>query len=91
MVEMISTTTGAKGQNVDLHPYCCSKIDVFCALIAARKRNDVKAMMDQLMKNEALVIEINQLRTSSPFAIPSQQPFMQQGSPKGEGLPLRLI
>jgi hypothetical protein len=73
--EMIKTTIGAKGQKVDLHPYCCSKIGIFCALIAARKRNDVNAMMDQLIKNEALVIEISQLRTSSPFATPNQQPF----------------
>lgn len=51
----------------------------------------MKAMIERLMKNEALVIEMSQLRTSSPFAISSQQPFMQEGLPEVEDLPLRLI
>lgn len=71
MVEMTSTSTGARGQKFDVQPYSCSKRGFFWALTAARKRKDVKPMIAQLVKKDALVMAMSQFRTSFPPAMVS--------------------
>lgn len=47
--------------------------------MAARKRNEVKAMMAQLMKKEALVMAMSQLRTSRPPANLNSLVMLREG------------
>lgn len=62
---MIRAITGASGHRGECHAYAgLVRRVLFCALMAARKRKEVKAMMAQLMKKEALVMAMSQLRTS---------------------------
>jgi hypothetical protein len=62
--ETASTKIGASGHHLDDQAKGSANSVRPCALTAARNRKDVRPMTAQLVKNEALVIETSQLRTS---------------------------
>jgi hypothetical protein len=69
MDEMTRTMIGARGQKFDFQPNSCWKRGFFWAFTAARKRKDVKPMIAQLVKKDALVMAMSQFRTSFPPAL----------------------
>ena len=60
---------GARGHMDDFHAYISENSSSFCARSAIWNRQLVKEMIIQLVKKEALVIEINQFKTFEPPAI----------------------
>jgi hypothetical protein len=59
---------GDEGHADDFQAYFWLKISSPCAFNARWKKKVVNAMMAQFEKNDALVIEMNQLRASVPPA-----------------------
>lgn len=71
--EISINQAGARGHKVDLHAYISVKSGSFCASSVRWNRQLTNAMMIQLVKKEALVIEISQFKTVSPPAKVYQQ------------------
>lgn len=67
--EISISQPGASGHAEDFQAYTCWKSGSFWALIDLWNRQLVKEMMIQLQKKEALVMEINQFKTTRPPAI----------------------
>lgn len=66
-MEIVISQMGAVGHATDFHAYTCEKSASFCAASAWWNRQEVKEIMIQFMKNEALVIDNSQLNTSAPL------------------------
>ena len=64
---------GANGQARERQAYSCVWRGSFCALRTWWKRRLVMAMIAQLTKKDAEVMEINQFRTVLPPAIRTSQ------------------
>jgi hypothetical protein len=68
MIEISINQAGARGQASDFQAYVSEKSLSFWALRAQWNLQLVKEMMIQLLKKDALVMEISQFRTVSPPA-----------------------
>ena len=67
-VDIVMSQTGARGHMLDLHAYkFVNKVSCWASR-ALWKRQEVKETTIQLMKNEALVMETNQLSAVVPPA-----------------------
>ena len=70
---MVISQAGAIGQRLEFHAYSCEKRVSPCALRVLWKRQDVKATIVQLMKNEELVMEMKQFSATVPPAVATCQ------------------
>lgn len=67
-IEINISHAGARGHSEDFQAYISVKSGSFCAFSTRWNRQLTKEMMIQLVKKEALVIEINQFKTVKPPA-----------------------
>lgn len=67
-IEINVSQAGASGHNEDFQAYISVKSGSFCASSVRWNRQLTKAMIIQLVKKEALVIEISQFKTVKPPA-----------------------
>lgn len=81
---MDMSQTGAKGHIEDFQAYNPENNGSFWAARVLWKRQDVKATIIQLIKNEALVIETNQFKaTTPPATAPQSVSFQSAGEHTG--------